>query len=110
MYCIALHLTLLCHALCRGVSSFSESEARALARQIASGVAYLHEHGVVHCDLKPSNILVEAPAVRHIHIRCNTLQLHYNCIAIKQCDLKPSNILVGQDTERKGHRLRSSLI
>ena len=39
-------------------STFSEAEAAKLARQIISAVAYLHENGIVHCDLKPSNILV----------------------------------------------------
>lgn len=39
-------------------ASFSEAEAAKLARQIISAVAYLHENGIVHCDLKPSNILV----------------------------------------------------
>ena len=29
--------------------------------QIISAVEYLHENGVVHCDLKPSNILVVEP-------------------------------------------------
>lgn len=29
-----------------------------MLRQLASGVAYLHEHGIVHGDLKPSNVLI----------------------------------------------------
>ena len=38
--------------------AFTEAEAIELARQILDGVAYLHDQGTAHCDLKPSNILV----------------------------------------------------
>jgi len=47
------------------VEHFSEAEAVVLSRQIVSATAYLHEHGVVHCDLKPSNILLKAPLVKN---------------------------------------------
>lgn len=48
------------------VSSFTEEQACSLARQIVSGVAYLHARGLIHGDLKTSNILVveAAPADR----------------------------------------------
>jgi serine/threonine protein kinase len=32
--------------------------------QIASGVAYLHDHGIVHRDLKPGNIFVDEDTVK----------------------------------------------
>ncbi len=31
-----------------------------IAVQIADGLAYAHEHGVIHCDIKPANIMVLA--------------------------------------------------
>jgi serine/threonine protein kinase len=40
--------------------SFSIDILRSIFRQIVSGVGYLHKHGVVHQDLKPSNILLTA--------------------------------------------------
>ena len=40
---------------------FAETQGTGLMRQIISAVEYLHTHGVVHCDLKPSNILVVEP-------------------------------------------------
>ena len=37
---------------------FDEIVASRFVAQIAAAVAYLHHHGVVHCDLKPANLLV----------------------------------------------------
>jgi thiamine kinase-like enzyme len=35
-----------------------ENKCRDIMKQIGEGLKYLHEHGVVHCDLKPQNILL----------------------------------------------------
>lgn len=35
-----------------------------LIKQVLSGLEHLHSHGIVHCDIKPSNILVSRSASR----------------------------------------------
>ncbi|MDF1813741.1 MAG: serine/threonine-protein kinase [Verrucomicrobiales bacterium] len=43
-------------------------EAWRLIREIADAVSYLHRHHIVHCDLKPSNILLTNETPLHIKI------------------------------------------
>ena len=38
--------------------TFTLSQVAHYGKQIASALAYLHKHGVIHCDIKPDNILL----------------------------------------------------
>jgi serine/threonine protein kinase len=38
----------------------SAAEAAVLGIQLCSAIAYLHEHGYLHLDLKPSNVVIDA--------------------------------------------------
>eukprot|EP01063_Lacrimia_lanifica_P000548 TRINITY_DN10289_c0_g1_i2.p1 TRINITY_DN10289_c0_g1~~TRINITY_DN10289_c0_g1_i2.p1 ORF type:complete len:430 (+),score=145.42 TRINITY_DN10289_c0_g1_i2:126-1292(+) len=37
---------------------FTEAEARRAMRDVVSGLSFLHDNGVHHCDVKPDNLLV----------------------------------------------------
>ncbi|KAF7034124.1 hypothetical protein CFC21_045176 [Triticum aestivum] len=56
----------------RGDESSSNSNCISLAQRlsivadVSDAVAYLHQEGIVHCDLKPSNILLDDDMVAHV--------------------------------------------
>ena len=44
--------------------AMAQRQTRKLAFQLASGVAYLHSKNVIHCDLKPENVLINKGHVK----------------------------------------------
>lgn len=50
--------------------SLDEATVRYLTRQILQGVDYLHSRGIVHCDIKGSNILLTEHGVKLVDFGC----------------------------------------
>jgi serine/threonine protein kinase len=46
-------------SLLRRIGQFPQAKAVEMARQICAGLAAAHEHGVLHRDLKPGNIMLD---------------------------------------------------
>jgi len=42
--------------------AYSEAQASEIMLQIVDSVSYLHQQGIVHCDLKPENLLLATKA------------------------------------------------
>eukprot|EP00300_Choanocystis_sp_HF-7_P005771 c14261_g2_i2.p1 GENE.c14261_g2_i2~~c14261_g2_i2.p1 ORF type:complete len:472 (+),score=111.40 c14261_g2_i2:33-1418(+) len=40
---------------------YTEEDAKRVATSVLLGVEYLHSHGIVHCDLKPENLIFDKP-------------------------------------------------
>ncbi|XP_061352751.1 mitogen-activated protein kinase kinase 9-like [Gastrolobium bilobum] len=45
--------------LLKNNGTFSEPQLATVARQVLSGLSYLHAHKIIHRDIKPSNLLVK---------------------------------------------------
>ncbi len=54
------------HRYLRERSRLSVDEAVPIARQIASGLQYMHEHHVYHRDLKPENVIIASDGTAKI--------------------------------------------
>jgi serine/threonine protein kinase len=56
------------HLLARAKRRLAARDIRELGLQLCAAVGYLHRHGILHLDLKPSNIIVEAGRIKLIDL------------------------------------------
>uniref|UniRef100_A0A673FZR4 non-specific serine/threonine protein kinase n=1 Tax=Sinocyclocheilus rhinocerous TaxID=307959 RepID=A0A673FZR4_9TELE len=49
-------------------STVMESEIRSSVRQLLEGIGYLHQHDILHLDIKPDNILMTDPSSDQIRV------------------------------------------
>lgn len=70
--------------------------------QIALGVKYLHDHNIIHGDIKPSNILI-FKSRKGIHVKLTDFGLSYMCFESRiytndayTCGFKPPEIFSSQ--------------
>jgi len=61
--------------ICENHSTFSEATAAVLVRQMASAVGHLHEHDVVHSDIRPENWLFQSPVKPESSVLDMTLKM-----------------------------------
>ena len=40
-----------------GTVAFTQSQLKIISKQVCQGLKYMRNHGVIHCDMKPENIL-----------------------------------------------------
>ena len=50
------------------IGPLAEDDTKAVASQMLSALAYLHERGIAHRDIKPDNVLVKTKPP-HIHVQ-----------------------------------------
>lgn len=53
-------------ALLRSKGRFDKFEAVGIAIQLLDGLAYAHSKNIIHCDIKPSNIMLDKQGVAHL--------------------------------------------
>jgi eukaryotic-like serine/threonine-protein kinase len=57
------------HELIAEQGRFAIPRATDIVRQVLSGLAHAHEHGIIHRDVKPANIMITPKAPLGVHVR-----------------------------------------
>jgi dual specificity tyrosine-phosphorylation-regulated kinase 2/3/4 len=74
------------HCRSLGFGSMPMPQVKRVARQLLRALAFIHSHDIVHCDMKPENVLL-VPGAKEIEVRiidfgsaCHVGQKHFDYI------------------------------
>jgi eukaryotic-like serine/threonine-protein kinase len=79
--------------------ALSVADACEIARQAARGLAYIHQHGMVHRDVKPSNLMLAMARANELSIDSIEKAAGAELAIVKILDLGLA-LLVGDDQQR----------
>jgi len=89
-------------ALMRGGEPFSMSRRIGVMLDVCDGLAYAHDNGVIHRDVKPGNIMVTRSGAAKI--------LDFGLARLVSSDLTRSNLMLGTMSYMAPEQLRSEAI
>lgn len=84
------------------VGTLNEKQIKGILLDLCDGLNYMHQHGVVHCNLKPENILITANDCRIKIIDIGQPEIEYKAdreLLIKEMEFIAPELIKGEEPD-----------
>lgn len=86
------------------VGTLSEKEIKSILCDLCDGLNHMHRRGIIHCDLKPENVMVTAADCRAKIIDIGSPEKQYNSdreLAIKENEFIAPELIKGEEADQR---------